>query len=109
MPDRCGRLARTRLDVTYPDLARKLGVTVGCLAGAGIARGRLVTASWRSRALIAGSNRRRSIVAAAGPSKPKGPSSRAMSWSLLTPDALLGPFLFAFSASDQRHQHRPER
>src|SRR5208282_4965110 len=32
-----------------------------------------------------------------------------MSWSLLTPDALLGPFLFAFSASDQRHQHRAER
>jgi len=32
-----------------------------------------------------------------------------MSWSLLTPAALLGSFLFAFSASDQRHQHRAER
>ena len=31
MPDRFVRLARTRLDVTDLDLARKLGVTVGCL------------------------------------------------------------------------------
>ena len=48
MPDRFVRLARTRLDVTDLDLARKLGVTVGCLARAGIARARLVTSSWRS-------------------------------------------------------------
>ena len=31
MPDRFVRLARTRLDVTDLDLARNLGVTVGCL------------------------------------------------------------------------------
>jgi len=31
MPDRFVRLARTRLDVTNLDLARNLGVTVGCL------------------------------------------------------------------------------
>ena len=31
MPDRFVRLARTRLDVTDLDLARKLGVTLGCL------------------------------------------------------------------------------
>jgi|HubBroStandDraft_3_1064219.scaffolds.fasta_scaffold168493_2 DNA-binding transcriptional regulator YiaG len=31
MPDRFVRLARTRLDLTDLDLARKLGVTVGCL------------------------------------------------------------------------------
>jgi DNA-binding transcriptional regulator YiaG len=31
MPDRFVRPARTRLDVAYLDLARKLGVTVGCL------------------------------------------------------------------------------
>ena len=31
MPDRFVRLARTRLDVTDLDLARKLGVTAGCL------------------------------------------------------------------------------
>ena len=31
MPDRFVRLARTRLDVTGLDLARNLGVTVGCL------------------------------------------------------------------------------
>ena len=31
MPDHFVRLARTRLDVTDLDLARKLGVTAGCL------------------------------------------------------------------------------
>jgi DNA-binding transcriptional regulator YiaG len=31
MPDRFVRLARTRLDLTDLDLARKLGVSVGCL------------------------------------------------------------------------------
>ena len=31
MPDRLVRLARTHLDVTDLDLARKLGVAVGCL------------------------------------------------------------------------------
>jgi DNA-binding transcriptional regulator YiaG len=46
MPDRFVRLARTRLDVSDLDLARNLGVTVGCLRSWD-RKGGLVTSSWR--------------------------------------------------------------
>ena len=47
MPGRFVRLARTRLDATDLDLARKPGVTVGCLRELG-SQGCVATSSGRS-------------------------------------------------------------
>jgi hypothetical protein len=86
MPDRFVRLARIRLDMTDLDLARKLGVTVGCLR------------SWDRKgapryvqlalcALIAGIE----PEAGADASKRKGASARGMSWRVLIGSGIATP------------------